>query len=762
MKFSVTFWTLCASIGGKIGLASAYTDAPDLIRVENVRPGSNTRSRTLIDFVFDELATVKQCCNLFKIIPADGSDPIEAAEVQEPNTPNTTFTVVFPGALSASNLHRGIVELGVMRSEATGILNPPQAARVSGGAAGTVHPDLVSVAVDGDQMIFRFDEPIDKKNDIIEDTSALRFYTKTGEVFTSIAVKPGYDSYSVRAIYQLQGITLKDAVGGFVTPGNIVGDPNSNDQNELDVYFPVEDTGLVVCEPSPSIGSTGDSSGPTEAPDLLEVNNFRRGPFTAKFEPTTCVDFVFDQAAYVNGGKKSDFGLIPINAGQVVPGSSEVILSSDVDVEGDTIVTVAIAGDVIPEDFARGYVSNGVVNSDCCSINADFPTSMAQSRPISPNTRTNAPEISKLERDGDTFLFTFNKALTETVPIDNGGFQIFFPAAKAQQSIPVASSSGARRVDDFTARVFFNRLPENYMAKDAVGASIQKETVQAADQTGTANDGKNAFDMYLNIEVLRDQFCEPSPDIGGSGSGSGPTEAPDLISVNNFRQGPYTIEFEPTTCVDFVFDQPAFINGGKRSDFGLLPATGAQPFWGSSEMKPPLSKDPSGDNIITIIFPGLISPSDYARGIIDVGIVNDDCCRVDFNSPFNAKQTDDISPERTTDNPDLVAVTNVIDSPSLMNFTFDQEIKFGNLDNANDKLCVYFPGTATTANIPVACAENVRGVNRTTLEGQFSTFPEAFTLSDAVGAYIQAGAVEALNSQAGLNQGRNGFHEISF
>lgn len=123
-------------------------------------------------------------------------------------------------------------------------------------------------------------------------------------------------------------------------------------------------------------------------------------------------------------------------------------------------------------------------------------------------------------------------------------------------------------------------------------------------------------------------------------------------------------------------------------------------------------------------------------------------------------QTKDIAPGRTTDNPDLVAVTNVINSSFLLNFTFDQEIKFGNLANANDKLCVYFSETALTANIPVACAENVRGVNCTTLEGQFSTFPEAFSLADAVGGYVQAGAVEALNSQAGLNQGRNGFHEI--
>ena len=44
--------------------------------------------------------------------------------------------------------------------------------------------------------------------------------------------------------------------------------------------------------------------------------------------------------------------------------------------------------------------------------------------------------------------------------------------------------------------------------------------------------------------------------VGCTGDGSGPTKAPDLMSVGNFRRGPFTVEYEPTTCVDFVFDQP--------------------------------------------------------------------------------------------------------------------------------------------------------------------------------------------------------------
>ena len=90
-------------------------------------------------------------------------------------------------------------------------------------------------------------------------------------------------------------MTLDDAVGAFVPEGNIKGNPDGNDQNDLDVVNTIGDTGLIVCEPSSAIGGEGDQSGPTEAPDLVSVGNFRRGPFTPKYETTTCVDFTFDQ-----------------------------------------------------------------------------------------------------------------------------------------------------------------------------------------------------------------------------------------------------------------------------------------------------------------------------------------------------------------------------------------------------------------------------------------------------------------------------------
>lgn len=69
----------------------------------------------------------------------------------------------------------------------------------------------------------------------------------------------------------------------------------------------------MVCAPYATLDSAFIEAGPTEAPDLVRIDNFRRGPYTDQFEPTTCVDFSFDQSAYLNGGTRSTFHLVPLD-----------------------------------------------------------------------------------------------------------------------------------------------------------------------------------------------------------------------------------------------------------------------------------------------------------------------------------------------------------------------------------------------------------------------------------------------------------------
>ena len=256
-------------------------------------------------------------------------------------------------------------------------------------------------------------------------------------------------------------------------------------------------------------------------------------------------------------------------------------------------------------------------------------------------------------------------------------------------------------------------------------------------------------------------FCKPSPDAGGMGDGSGPTEAPDLMSVGNFRQGPYTIEFERTTCVDFTFDQVPYINGGSQEDFKLIPTSAGDPITGLKATLPNDEQDLPGDNIITIVYKGDWTEEDFARGYVDELVINGNRNRVNADYPFNIGQTEDISPNPATGNADLVSAS--YKQPSLrqspyVEYKFDQDIT-GQVNNG--AFCVYFPETATRQMVPSACSDNAVQLDSITVKATFDpdVIPVPYTLDDAVDAIVQDGAVLAV-SGSGLNDDRNAIHEI--
>ena len=489
---------------------AASTTAPDLVSVDNVREGDDVNGTSAddtdlyVDFTFDEPTTIVSCCARFQLVPADGGDPLRAIDVLEQGEENTTFTVVFEDVIAADAIARGTVDDGIVRSAETGQTNAPQAAPVGDG--GTTSPDLVSVTRDGDQLVFEFDEAIDRDDDVVQNTSGLRFFTETADTYSSSVVRPVEGSSTeLQAIYDLPaGVTLDDAVGGFVLAGTVVGDPNSGDTNELDEVAPVEDTGAVVCEAAPETGEAGDRSGPTEAPDLLEVGNFRRGPVTDGFEPTTCVDFVFDQPAYLKG-TRSNFNLVPLDASDALPGSTNQ--TPEADESGDRVVTVIFPGDLSAEDFARGYVDTGVVNSVSTSPTAEDPLNINQAANVDPNTTTENPDLVQdqgaVERQSSVWLyFTFDEPLTDDDVVQNtSGLRVYFPSTSEGSTIPSAGAVKVKRVDDNTIRAKFKDLPEGYRLSDAVGVFVVQGTVQAAAGSRGGNDGKSAFDeSVLNVD----------------------------------------------------------------------------------------------------------------------------------------------------------------------------------------------------------------------------------------------------------------------
>ena len=481
---------------------SGPTISPDLQEVGNFRPGTDVNGNgvvdTYVDFTFDQQATVASCCSRFQLVPLDGGAPLKALDVVN-GEGTTTLTVAFEGTVAPTDIARGTIDKNTVRVTGTGseTNNPPQAAAINNNG-NTTDPDLVSVTKDGDQLLFKFDEAINKDNDVIQNTSGLRFYTQNSKTYNSSQVKMKRGTNNVlRAIYDLpQGVTLDDAVGGYVIAGTVVG--NNLNPNELDEVTPVGDTGAQVCPAPDGAGGTGAGNGPTEAPDLNSVGNFRRGPFTSQFKPTTCVDFTFDQVAYLNGGNRSSFQLVPLNAGDALSGTTNVKPQSDQ--AGDNIVTVVFPGDLSPSDFARGYVDTGVVNSNPNNITSANPANVNQSEDISPNTRTKNPDLVRVRGgSGSSLLFQFDEPLTtDDVVQSNSGLRIYFPKTDQSSTIPSAGAIRVKRVNRTTLRAFYGKdLPEGYMLSDAVGAFAQQGTVQAAQGSRGGNAGKNAFDEVL-------------------------------------------------------------------------------------------------------------------------------------------------------------------------------------------------------------------------------------------------------------------------
>ncbi|WP_085521482.1 hypothetical protein [Tuberibacillus sp. Marseille-P3662] len=242
-------------------------------------------------------------------------------------------------------------------------------------------------------------------------------------------------------------------------------------------------------------GCSGQSSKETtEAPDLLKVDHFRMGPPINQNQPTTAVDFTFDQAAFLNGGDRSSFHLIPLNGGDVLNGTTDV--KPENDKEGDKTVTVLFRGELNPENYARGYVGSKAVNSDSSNTSPDNPLNINQAVTINNEGKTENPDLVSATLDGNAFVFEFDEALTDDDIIQNSsGLRLYFPQAKQNSTIPSAGSSRVEVVNDTTLRAYYEgTIPGDYTLEDAVGAYVVQSTVQAAEGSRGANSGKNAFD----------------------------------------------------------------------------------------------------------------------------------------------------------------------------------------------------------------------------------------------------------------------------
>lgn len=509
---------------------------------------------------------------------------------------------------------------------------------------------------------------------------------------------------------------------------------------------------------SPRTTAIAAVAGITEAPDLISVGNFRPGPLNDDGGTQTLVDYTFDQPTYLNGGNRSSFHLVPLDGGNAVDGRG---VKPATDTAGDNVVTVLYGGTLSPADYARGYVDSGIVNSACCNVGSDNPANINQAADISNGGLTENPDLVSATRDGDQVIFEFDEPLTTDDVIQNSsGLRVYFPETDQASTIRFAGALAVKQQSPTTLRAFYgDDLPEGYTLGDAVGAYVVQGTVQAAQGSRGANDGKNAFDELAPLGDTGAHVCPAPAAAGGTGDASGPTEAPDLLEVGNFRRGPFTSQFEPTTCVDFVFDQVAYLNGGDRSNFHLVPLDASDALDGTTNVLP--ESDQTGDNIVTVIFPGDLSPADFARGYVDTGVLNSAANNISADNPLNINQAANIAPNTRTENPDLAQDLKSVERQSSvwLYFVFDEPLTDDDIVQSTSGLRVYFPATSQSGTIPDAGAVQVKRVNDRTLRAKFKDLPEGYRLSDAVGAFVVQGSVQAAVGSRGGNDGKSAFDE---
>ncbi len=747
-------------IAGKTGEGKGSTEAPDLMAVGNFRRGPVTdqgKPRTCIDFTFDQKVFLKGGNRTsFHLATADGSDALDASGVvpKQDKEGDVVVSAAFPGKLKPKDFPRGYVDSKLVTSRKRGAdsdnpFNINQVATVSGGGK-TKNPELASVKRDGDQLFFKFDEPL-TKDDVVQNNGGLRVYfPKTDNSSLrqagALAVKRK-DKKTLRAFFgnDLPGnFSLKDAAGVFVKQGAVQaakdGRGGNNGKSAFDEVTKIGDTGTVVCPAPDYAGKSGKGKGPTAAPDLVSVGNFRRGPFTKQFTPTTCVDFRFDRKVFLKGGNRTSFHLATADGSDALDATG---ITPDRDKEGDVMISAAFPGKLKPKDFPRGYVDSKLVASRKQGANKDNPFNVSQAAVVSGKGKTKNPDLASVTKDGDQLFFKFDEPLTEDDVIQNtGGLRVYFPKTK-DNTIKQAGAQAVKRKNKTTLRAYFGRdLPGNFSLKDAAGAFVKQGAVQAAKDGRGGNDGKSAFDEVSTIKDNGTVVC-PAPEAAGkTGEGNGPTEAPDLVSVDNFRRGPFTSQFTPTTCVDFRFDQKAFLSGSNRTSFHLVPRDGSDALDAAGVVP---KKDKDGDAIITAAFPGNLKPKGFARGYVDKEVLSSS---KKGNALTNVPQAGDIGKNNGTKHPDLVSVTK--DADQFL-FKFDQPLTKDDVVQDTGGLRLYFPNSGRTQATAVDTTDN-----RKVLRATFKQLPEGLSLADATGAFVTQGTVQGTGEGA-----TNAFDELS-
>ena len=696
---------LGALAGGVAGQASGPTQAPDLQSVDNFRENDlSSEGAVLVDFTFDENATLVSSGGNFKLVPTDGGTDIGGVNVTA-GEGTKTITVAFDEPVTRSDIARGVVKANTVRVTGEGdeTNNPLQAAAVSNDG-NSDDPDLVSVTKNetGDALIYVFDDPVT----VNSDSGFQAYYTnttlRTGNVATGSLAKPTL----VKVTFD--GLNASQAVGASVTEGTVSNASDGNRTNSLDGVQTVGESGPTFSKcggnGTANDGDGGEAGGPTQAPDLVDIDNvtYRQNPEGQNCQ--TLVEFDFDEEVNLQGGA-GNFQLIPIDGNGTFDGNNEIVGETN----QTTSLTVPFDGRIDPDTIARGFVDPNTVQT---AGEGDETLNPKQAVDLNNDGNTANPDlVSVTESDApdNALLFEFDENVSEIG--DTSGFRYYDATGTETAAQEVAMTD-----DPTVLSVAFE--PDNSPVSEAVGGSVDANAVVGAD-TGRADGDVNQPD---EVELTGDRTVE----CGNAtvANDSGPTAAPDLGAISGFCTGNLASQGGQQTFVNFTFDQPVDLVGD-AGNFQLVPVDSRnfenQLFDGQGEVVAG-----NGTETVTVAFDEKVNESVVARGFVDSGTV----AKVDTQSPpTNPKQAADVSNGGNSANPGLVSVTSGSENELL--FAFDESLsEIGDTSGFN-----FYDAEGVETD-----AQNVGLTNNTTVVSvRFE--PQANASTNAVGGSVDANAV---------------------
>ena len=693
-----------AFAGGVTGQASGTTQAPDLQSVGDFQydAGSNT---TNVTFTFDEKVDLTSSGGNFRLVPTDGGTDIGGQNVGGNGTAN--LSVEYSGQVSESDIARGVVKKNTVTVAGGGdeTNNPTQAADVSNDG-NSADPDLVNVTVNEstNSLIYAFDEPVSVESDsgfkaYAENTTEMGGSVATASLATPKLVNVTFDQYSV-----------SEVVGASVAEGTVSNTSDSDRTNSLDEVTVSNESAPAFskCGSGSGTDDTGDAgngSGPTAAPDLVQIDNvtYRQNP-----EDTNCqtlVEFDFDEPVNTQGGA-GNFQLIPIDGNGTYDGNNEIVGAT----QNTTSLTVPFDGRIDPATLARGFVDANTVQT---MGEGDSTLNPKESADLNNDGNTANPDLVTITRssapDG-ALLYEFDENISEVG--DTSGFNFYDANGTETDAQEVAKTD-----DPTTLSVSFEEQAN--VSTTAVGGSVDANAVVGTDTTREDGDVNQPDEVEIagNDSIQ----CGNGTTVA---NGSGPTAAPDLEAIDGFCTGNIASLNGQQTFVNFTFDQPVDIVGG-AGNFQLVPVDSAtiqnQLYDGQGEVVAG-----NGTKRVTVAFAENVTESDVARGFVDAGTV---AAVGEQSPPTNPKQAADVSNDGNTANPDLVSIS--AGGTDQLRFVFDEDIsELGDTSGFN-----FYDANGTEVD-----AQNL---NRTNDSSVISVYfePQANVSENAVGGSVDANAV---------------------